>query len=367
MDAVPLEQVIRQYINLPPQTSGTGWLPVLCQVCNDSGRKGMRAGFKFDGSGVVGYHCFNCSHKAKYDPAVSRSLSKAMVEILTAFNVPKEEIDKLNLEAFKPRDLILNSTVKVEYTSIEPMVVPLPSHFYALADAAPNDTWAQIACDYLEHDRGVDPKAYPFHLAHKTDEPELDRWFGRVIIPIFKSNHPIFYIGRDLTGKKQKKYLSPSYTKEKVLHGFNELFRQTDEPLYIVEGWFDAYAIDAVAILGNEISAPQAAWLNKSSRKKVYIPDRSGNGKQAAEQALSLGWSVATPGINTWTDEIKDMNDAVKRYGKMFVMRSLAETTAVGFTAGINLGMYCKHEEVSKKDGRKKKDHQTPHEKGRRG
>lgn len=359
MDVIPLEQVIKQYINLPPQTSGTGWLPVLCKVCNDSGRKGARAGFKFDTGGVVGYHCFNCSHKAKYDPAVSRSLSKAMTEILTAFNVPKEEIDKLNLEAFKPRDLVLNTTAKVEVTSIEPMPVPLPCHFYALAEAPTNDVWAKIACDYLEHDRGVDPKSYPFHLAHKTGDPELDRWFGRVIIPVFKNNQLIFYIGRDLTGKKQKKYLSPSYTKEKIIYGFGELFRQTDEPLYIVEGWFDAYAIDGVAILGNEISAPQATWLNKSNRKKVYIPDRLGNGRQTALQALGLGWSIATPGINTWTDEIKDMNDAVKKYGKMFVMKSLAETTAAGFTAEINLGMYCKHEKANK--GRSKKKDSSSH------
>lgn len=350
MNYTSLEQVIQTHIQLDAQ-SGTGWKPVLCRVCNDSGRKGKRAGFKFDTGGVVGYHCFNCGHKAKYDPSVSRSLSKAMTEILTAFNVPKDEIDRLGLEAFKPRDLILNSTVKVEYTPIEPLVVPLPSHFYPLAEAGPNDVWAEIAREYLEHDRGIDPNSHPFHLAHKTGDPVLDRWFGRVIIPIFKDNTLIFYTGRDLTGKKQKKYLSPSYSREKVLHGFSELFRQTDEPLYIVEGWFDAFVINGVAILGNEISGPQTTWLNKSYRKKVYIPDRLGDGWVAAEDALSKGWSVSTPKIGN----CKDINEAVLKYGKIYVMKSIADNTAEGFTAQANLGVYCKYD-TTNKDRSKKKD-----------
>lgn len=354
MDVVSLEQIIRQHIHLPPTQSGTGWYPVLCKVCDDSGRKGPRAGFRFDTGGVVGYHCFNCSHKAKYDPAVSRSLSKAMTEILTSFNVPTESIERLALEAFKPRDLILNSTVQVEYTNpIEPTVVPLPSHFYELSGAAPNDKWAEIAKDYLEHDRGVDPTSHNFMLAHKTGDPVLDRWYGRVIIPVYKDKQLVFFIGRDLTGKKQKKYLSPSYSKEKIIYGYDKLFQQTDEPLYIVEGWFDAHVIGGVAILGNEISQAQATWLNKSYRDKVYIPDKQGNGRLAAERALDLGWSVATPEVGA---NVKDMNDAVKKYGRLYVMKSLAEHTATGFAAKVNLGSYCQHEKVPKKDGRKKKD-----------
>lgn len=356
MDTVPLEQVIRQYINLASHTSGTGWFPVLCKVCNDSGRKGPRAGFKFD-TGVVGYHCFNCGHKAKYDPSVSRSLSKSMTEILTAFGVPEDDISRLNLQAFKPRDLTFTSATPVAPpVPIEPMVVPLPRNFYPLTEASPNDKWAQLASNYLEVVRGIDPNSYPFYMAHKIGDDKLDRWFKRVIIPVYKDDKLIFYFGRDLTGKSKRKYLSASFAKEKIIYGFSELFRQTEEPLYIVEGWFDAFAIGGVAILGNEISEAQAAWFNKSFRKKVYIPDRLGNGRQTAEQALSLGWQVATPGINTWSDEIKDMNDAVNKYGKMFVMKSLAETTAEGFAAQINLGLYCKHEEKANKNRSKEED-----------
>ena len=282
-----------------------------------------------------------------------------MREVLTSFNIPEEVIQAINFQALKMRDLHLfteNVSTPSLLLDIEPTPISLPSHFYPLSSAGPNDKWAQLASAYLELDRGVDPKSYPFMLAERTGDPELDRWFKRIIIPIFKNDTPIFYIGRDLTGKNIKKYLSPSFAKEKVVYGYSELLRQTDEPLYIVEGWFDAFAIDGVALLGNEISKAQITWINRSHRKKVYIPDRFGDGQMAAEQALDLGWSIATPGINTWTKDIKDMNDAVKKYGKMFVMKSLAETIADGFTARVNLGMYCKNgtsnENRSKKENK---------------
>ena len=353
MDIVPLEQVIKQYINLPSHASGTGWFPVLCKVCNDSGRKGPRAGFKFDG-GKVAYHCFNCGHATVYDPETHQGMPQKMAQVLNDFGVPEDQWKQVLILGLQNRDKGVKSTAQSgeapAFQSVEPMPVPLPKHFYPLAEAGPNDTWAEIARDYLEHDRGVDPNSYPFMLAHKMGDKDLDRWFQRLIIPIYKDNQLIFYTGRDLTRKKQRKYLSPSYSREKVIYGFSELFRQTEEPLYIVEGWFDAHVINGVAILGNEISSAQQTWLNKSYRKKVYIPDRLGDGWVAAEEALKLGWSVSTPKIGN----CKDINEAVLKYGKIYVMKSIAENTAEGFTARANLGIYCKYDTFNKDRGKKK-------------
>lgn len=360
MDVVALEQVVKQYINLPPNASGTGWFQILCKVCNDSGRKGARAGFKFD-SGKVAYHCFNCGHATVYDPETQKGMPEKMVAVLTAFGVPEDQWKQVLITGLANRDKGLKSTksdVIKPFEPIEPMEVPLPSHFYPLAEASPNDTWAQVACEYLDGVRGVDPKSYPFFLADKTDDPKLNRWHGRVIIPVYKDGRLIFYTGRDLTEKKIKKYLNPSYSKEKVMYGYSEIFRKTDEPLYIVEGWFDAYAVNGVAIFGNEISSQQQTWLNKSQRKKVYIPDRLGNGHLAANQALEYGWSIATPGLGSWSGDIKDMNDAVKKYGKVFVMKSLAESTTSGFAAQTKLGLYCNGK--TDKNSSKEKNRRSP-------
>lgn len=135
-----------------------------------------------------------------------------------------------------------------------------------------------------------------------------------------------------------KKYESPSTAKDKVLYGFEKIFEHVDTPIYVIEGFFDAVAVDGVAIIGNELSDAQIQWLNRSQRKKVYIPDRTGDGQRSAKKALELGWSISTPDIG---QSCKDMSDAVHKYGKMYVMKSLADNTADGFIASTNLGIYC--------------------------
>lgn len=355
MDAVSLQQVIRQYINLPNQTSGTGWYPILCKICGDSGRKGPRAGFKFDGNKTA-YHCFNCGHATVFDADTNHTVPEKMVQVLNAYGVPEDQWKVVLLKTLENRDKgIRFQPGESQVTPIEPMAIPVPENFYELSEASPNDKWAEIARTYLEHDRGVLPGSHQFYLAVKTGDPKLDRWCKRIIVPIHKDNKLIFYFGRDLTGKAQKKYLSPSYSREKVIYGFDELFRQTEENLYIVEGWFDAVTIGGVALLGNEISEPQAIWLNKSYRKKVYIPDRLGDGWVAAEDALQRGWSVSTPDIGN----CKDINEAVMKYGKLYVMKSIADNIADGFTAQTKLGIYCNYDTLNKNRS-KKKDSSAP-------
>jgi DNA primase len=287
-------------------------------------------------------------------------MPQKMVQVLNDFGVPESEWKQALLTNLQLRfsEGGASSAKIVHRTDIEPAIIPLPDYFYFLKHASPNDKWAKIARYYLE-DRAVDPESYPFMLAEHTGDPKQDVWFGRVIIPIYKESNLIFYIGRDLTEKKAKKYLSPSYSKEKIIYGFDRLFQNLEEPLYIVEGWFDAHVVNGIAILGNEISEAQEIWLNKSPRQKVYIPDRSGNGKNAALRALDLGWSIATPAKESWASDVKDINDAVKRYGLMYVLRSLAETTATGFAARANLELYCKYEEPNKNRSKKKDYHSS--------
>jgi len=351
MDFLTLEQIITQYIQLDPKT-GTGWYPVLCKVCNDRGHKGKRAAFKFDDQKVA-YHCFNCGHATVYDPSAMKEIPEKMRLVLNEFGVPEDQWKQVQLGQLVNRDSGIKTTPEfLQAISVEPAVIPLPTHFYLLAEAGPNDKWADIAKYYLEDDRGIDPNSYPFMLSHKTGDPLLDRWFGRIIIPVYKNSALIFYTARDLTGKKQKKYLSPSYTREKVLYGFDELFRQTEEPLYIVEGWFDAFVVNGVAILGNEISDPQKIWLNKSHREKIYIPDRLGNGWFGAEEALKSGWSVSTPDIGN----CKDINEAVLKYGKLYVMKSIVEKKISGFDdlTKTKLGFYCNYDPTHKSSSKKK-------------
>jgi DNA primase len=172
---------------------------------------------------------------------------------------------------------------------------------------------------------------------HKALIKQAQKWKGRVIVPIYKKEKLIFYIGRDMTDSKIKKYESPSAERESVLFGFDKIFEQTDKPLYIVEGVFDAMLIDGVAVLGNKLTDGQIYWLNRSNRTKVYIPDKYGDGHLGAEQAVANGWSVAFPD----TGSCKDVGEAVDKYGMLYVLATLTQNTAKGLEAKTRIRLYC--------------------------
>ena len=133
------EQLIRTYVHLPGHQSGTGWYPVLCKVCNDHGRKGPRAGFRFE-EGGVGYHCFNCQHKGSYYPHFKK-IPQDMEKVFNAFGIPEDEVNKLRLAALQERDESGQYTPenKQQGLMINPKELPLPEHFYLLKDAAEDD------------------------------------------------------------------------------------------------------------------------------------------------------------------------------------------------------------------------------------
>lgn len=335
MNIPTLESVIRQYIHFSPRPNGRGFFPVLCKVCNDHGKKGKRAGFKFDGE-AVGYNCFNCGHSAVFDPSEHKSMPEKMKTVLEAFGIPDVDWAPVLFKSLgtssstpHPRGVAL--------ADIEPSEIKFPPYFYKLTDD-PNDEWAQCAIDYLTNDRMIDWTKYPFYLVRKSKQSDNDRWYGRLIIPLYKDNKLIFWQGRDLTGLHQKKYLSPDVPRDRVLGGYDKLHEYTQDPLYIVEGWFDAYWLNGVSVLGNKMTPEQIRWISKSTRPKVVIPDRTGDGQLLANQALSLGWSISLPD----TGSEKDINDAVKRYGHLYVLKTVKDNIISGFEAEVRLKLYCK-------------------------
>lgn len=333
-----LEQVIRNHVSLPHKTNKHGWYPVLCKVCRDHGKKGKRAGFKFENSSV-GYNCFNCGHSAifdpmTFDPNLSKTLSRDMVTVLDAYGISKDEWQPIIFELLANGTPTATTFKKRE--NYEPSEIEFPEFFTPIDEAG--DDFDLYAIEYLKNERGVDWKQHPFLIGRKTDHPSSKRWYGRLIIPIFKDGKLIFYQGRDLSDTHVKKYINPDISRENVLYGYENISKETEEPLYIVEGWFDAWHLNGVAVLGSKMSPHQLHWINRSRRPKVIIPDRYGDGHLLAEQGLELGWSVSTP---DWGSDVKDTNEAIMCYGKVFTMMSIRNHISTGYEASVRLKIFC--------------------------
>jgi len=342
MSHITLEQVVRQQIALSPRPNGQGWYSVVCKVCNDHARKGKRAGFRFDGE-TVGYNCFNCGHTALFDPSEHRTLSRDMTTALEAFGLKKEDWQPVLFALMSTEhDLTLKNKRRENYG---PAVIELPPYITPLIDNG--DEIDQYAIEYLLKERGIDWKQHPFFIGRKTSHPSSKRWYARLILPFYKDGKLIFYQGRDLTETRQQKYLSPDSPRENIVYGYEQIQKETDDPLYIVEGWFDAWHLEGVAVLGNKMTSHQIHWINQSRRPKVVIPDRFGDGHRLAEQALELGWSISTPDIG----DCKDPNEAIMKYGKLYTLMTIRTHTYEGFEASVRIKFYC--EQKAKNDSQR--------------
>ena len=102
---------------------------------------------------------------------------------------------------------------------------------------------------------------------------------------------------------------------------FNIDMQQPEWTVCIVtEGIFDALSIDGVALMHDDISNEQAQLLSTLNRNIIVVPDHDTTGLKLCDRALELGYQVSLP---NWDIDIKDVNDAVVKYGKLPTLLSI--------------------------------------------
>lgn len=333
MSDLSLEPIIRQSVNMNPVPSSKGWHSCKCAVCNDYKTRG---GFKFDGDVTV-YQCFNCAHVAKHDPSEYISISSKMQTVLEAFGVAEEDYRHIYLAALRSK-----GSKNVPQVEVDPdtklIKLDMPEYFIHLDQA--DDKWAEVARAYLEIERGVDPEGYPFHILNPTKQDSRieKKWRGRLIIPYYRNHQLIWFQGRDLRPKSKSRWINASTTSECILSNFDQLSTHSEEPLIIAEGFFDTHVVDGVAIFRNKMTEGQLKVLNKSRRRKIYVPDKRGQGYIGANQAIQNGWEVSIPDYGS----AKDISEAYSRYGKLYVMNSILKEARKGAVAKMLVGTHCR-------------------------
>jgi DNA primase len=79
-------------------------------------------------------------------------------------------------------------------------------------------------------------------------------------------------------------------------------------------------SIDGIAVSGSEISDTQIEQIDRLQREVVVVPDTDRAGRKLVDRAIEAGWTVSFP---VWQETCKDINDAVIKYGKLFVLKSI--------------------------------------------
>jgi hypothetical protein len=299
---------------LPPKRKQTpsGWVSFNAICCHHNGEKldaRQRGGILMNHQGGFQYHCFNCNFKAGWSPG--KLLSNNTKKLFRWVGISESDIGKLNLVALKLKDDNQPSTKKA--LNFELVEKPLPD------DCLPIDTWiAEGAQDtelldviqYLVDERKVGWDWYNWHWSAAPG------FRDRVILPFYSNGKIVGYTGRKIRPGKPK-YLTdaqPGYV-------FN-LDAQTYDRMCVigVEGQFDAIAIGGVAFMHNEPNETQCARLNALGKEVIIVPDFDKAGAKMLKAAIDNGWSVSVP---PWGDGVKDVADAVKKYGRLYVLTTI--------------------------------------------
>ena len=277
------------------QTS-SGWLSINAPCCTHRGESAdrrMRGGMKVATDGGWSWHCFNCGYTASF--VLGRTLTFKARKLLQWLNVPTEEIERMNLESLKQKNIlgILNDRQQVaeKLSGIEFEERDLPADTQPLNDQS---------TDYLKN-RCI-PIDYPF-LYKTMPRPG-------VVIPFTHNNQVVGHTTRFLDDR------TPKYIQD-IQHGYvfgTDLQKLTWQYVIVVEGVFDALSINGLAVLHAEINDAQVRLIRSLGREVIVVPDQDEAGMKLVDRAVELGWAVSMP---EWPAGCKDINDAVIQLGRV--------------------------------------------------
>jgi hypothetical protein len=297
---------ILAYLPAKRKQTPSGWISFNAPCCAD---KRGRGGIKLGDQGWS-YHCFNCSRTASF--VLGRSLGFKARSLLKQLNVPEQEIDLLNLESLRHRSIhgilddrqrVMNSLSSVEFEEFD----DFPPGSEIITPELPK-YWRYL------RERCV-PEDFPAMTTIRTDGIHWVR--EHVTIPFTYDNKVVGWTARMLDGRSPK-YIS--HTQPGYVFG-TDLQHADWQHVLVMEGIFDALSIGGLAVMHADISDAQARLIRSLGREITVVPDQDSAGLALVDRAIELGWAVSMP---EWSD-CKDVNDAVKKYGKLVTLLTIFE------------------------------------------
>jgi hypothetical protein len=325
-----IQQEIAGYLPAKRHTNSKGWQSFNAVCCPHNGEtmdKRGRGGAILNPDGGVSYHCFNCQFKASYAPG--RPLSYKFRKLLGWMGVDDNTIHKLAIEALREKERqellgIIKPTEVKEELKVSFKKHELPDEavtfmglveFYELQQSHEYPENFVKAVEYVDS-RKISMRKYDFYVTqdikHKMDK--------RVIIPFTWKGQTIGYTARAMVDGITPKY----YNEVDSGYVFNIDKQERDWKFVIVcEGIFDAMSLDGVACMGSNITAQQIDLIEDLDREIIVVPDWNKTGGKLIDIALANKWAVAFP---VWAETCADINEAVQKYGKLFVMKSIIDS-----------------------------------------
>lgn len=291
----------------------SGWVSFNAICCGHRGHKPDRrgrGGLKLDGNNWV-MHCFNCGFSCSFQ--LGRSISGKTRDFLKWCGADEQQIQRWSLESLQNKDLLdFTSHRKQHQIAFKSRDLPKTAE-----KLEPINNMHRLYIEYLNR-RGIDSTKYDFYITPN----DSGRNANRIIIPYTYKGKLVGNTSRFLDNR------IPKYLNDQPQgFVFNIDKQQKDWQICIVtEGIFDALAIDGVALMHETISTEQSQLLATLNRRIIVVPDQDKTGMGIIDRALELGYNVSLP---NWGPDVKDVNDAVIKYGKLPTLLSILQNATM--------------------------------------
>jgi len=314
-----IQDVLVAHLPSKKSTSSSNWISFSGPCCVHNGEsvdKRGRGGAIANGDGSVSYHCFNCGYKASWKPG--RPVSYKLRKLLQWLGADEATIRGLTIEALRIKEVAdITNPVKEEKEEVVFKTRDLPEDSKTILEWL-NDGEHEYATKTAEYalGRGLEDKLDQL-MWSPSRAGNMNR---RLIVPFNWKGDTIGYCGRAIEEDVQPKYfnsMEPGYVYN------TEAQDKENKFVIVVEGPFDALKINGVAVLSNNVSEIQADVIDNLAKDVIVVPDKDEAGQKLVDAALEYGWNVSFP---EWDNDIKDVSDAVDRYGKLYTLWSIIST-----------------------------------------
>lgn len=321
------------------KTTGTGWTSGNCPMCVQNGQSRpdtkKRGGFYFE-EDKFRYNCFNCGYSTGWSEG--KQLSGRLKRLYGVFGADSSEIHRLQIELMRERDtaeLLIKKKKEDKEVKIDWPEIPLPAQTQDLHSAELSEKELPkfvSACEFLSDRSLLDSPDWKYST--------FSHFKNRVILPFYYKGKIVGYTARWIGTVPNKE--TPKYYVQQPKNFVYGLDNQRKESRFVIvtEGQLDALSIGGVAIGSNSMSLDQSKIIEQLGKQTILLPDADKASMRLVKQAIKRNWLVSFP---PWEDGVKDANDAVQTYGKLFTVKSIIKFAVDNNTkAEIIAKSYCK-------------------------
>jgi DNA primase len=244
---------------------------------------------------------------------LGRSINAKTKQFLIWCGVDNDQVQRWSLESLQHKDFLDFAITKKSKNKIKFKQRELPAGIQLDI----NNPQHYPFIEYLEK-RKIEYDSYPFLITPN----ETGRNSNRIIIPYTYKNKIVGHTSRYLDNR------TPKYINDQdsgYVFGYD--FQKPEwQVCIVVEGIFDALSINGCALTHNTIGTEQAELLAQLNKKIIVVPDRDKAGLEIIDRALELGYNVSLP---LWDNDVKDVNDAVIKYGRLSTLLSILENATM--------------------------------------